>query len=225
MTVETRTKEQAGTSGWRRYEPDDRWVPVDRRWLGLDRATLLPATVVIVFAVVMAVVLPALDRAAPYDDVVAAGDVLELDGEITFTPATGWGITAGVRASERPASGLYPDTATVVDGDVTVTVRTGVFTGDAEALLTRITTTAAALHGTRGLHVTGEPETIVTATGARGVIAGYSGTHTDGVIAAFVFGDRGVQVVATGPADMPADTTDAVAHMITSIDHRAGGAA
>ncbi len=224
MTVDTRTKERTGTSGRRGYEPDDRWVPVDRRWLGLDRATLAPAAVVIVFAVMMAVVLPALDRAAPYDDVVAAGDVLELDGEITFTPPTGWGITAGVRASDRPASGQYPDTATVVDGDVTVTVHTGLFTGNAAALLTQIITTTA-LHDTRGLQVTGEPETIVTAAGTRGMIAGYSGTHTDGVIAAFVFGDRGVQVVTTGPAEMSADTTDAVTHLITSLDHRTGGAA
>ncbi|GAF44200.1 hypothetical protein [Rhodococcus wratislaviensis] len=223
VTVTTGTQiDEARDAPARPFEPDDRWVPVDRRWFGLDRATIAPALVVLAVASVMALILPAIDRAVPYEDTVAAGDVLEVNGDVTFSPATGWGITSGVRAGDRPVSGDYPDTATVVDGDVVFTVHTGEFDGDAEALLAQIADTTDALHGAQGFHVTGSPETIVTDTGDRGVIAGFSGTHSDGVIAAFVLDGRGVEVVATGPAEVSGDTTVTIARMITSIGHRTG---
>ncbi|MER5837642.1 hypothetical protein ABT116_44625, partial [Streptomyces sp. NPDC002130] len=46
-----------------RYEPDDRWVPVDRRWFGLDRTTILPAAIVLAVAIVMSIVIPQINDA------------------------------------------------------------------------------------------------------------------------------------------------------------------
>lgn len=225
MTVDTRAQQNPGpTAAVAGFEPDGRWVPVDRRLLGFDRATLAPALLVAAVAVLMAAVLPAIDRAVPYDDVAASGDVLELDGQITFVPTPGWGIISGVRSDDRPMSGGFPDSATVVDGDLSVTVRTGPFDGDAEALVSQIAQTAAAMHGDHGLHVTGDPEPLVTDTGQRGLIAGYTGTHTDGVLAAFVFDHRGVEIVAVGPADAALAGNTEVLHMITSLAQSAGGA-
>jgi hypothetical protein len=224
MTVDTRSQPNPDTTAASAgFEPDDRWVPVDRRWLGFDRATIVPALIVAAVAVLMAGVLPAIERAVPYDDVAASGDVLELDGRITFVPSPGWGITSGVRTDDRPVSGTYPDSATVIDGDLSLTVRSGPFDGDADALFTQIGQISTAMHGGHGLHVTGDPEPIVTDTGQRGLIAGYSGTHTDGVLAAFVFDDRGVEIVAVGPADASVTGNTEVLHMITSIAHTAGG--
>ena len=130
-----------------RYEPDETFVPADRRWLGLDRRTLAPTLVVFALAFVMTVVLPIIDVAISYDDKVIPGDVLAVDGDVTFVPEPGWGITAGVRQGAAPAGGQYPPKATVVDGGVTFTVRSATFHGDANALLDQIKTTTDALSG------------------------------------------------------------------------------
>jgi hypothetical protein len=66
--------------------------------------------------------------------------------------------------------------------------------------------------------VTGAPTTIVATQGKQGARVGITGPHTAGVIAAFVFGDRGVEAVATGPSDVGVESTAAVVRMIASIN-------
>lgn len=199
------------------YDPGDRWVPVDRRLLGLDRATLLPAVVVLAVALLMGVVIPTVNSAVSYDDRVAAGDVMELRGGVTFTPAVGWGISSGLRSGDTPASGSYPTDATIEDGGVRFTVKTGAFTGDARALLSQIKETTEALDDT--VHIDGDPVVVTTEAGDRGVMARFAGPSYDGALAAFVFDGTGVQVVATGPADTERLPAEQVAQMITSIRH------
>ncbi|HXO11671.1 MAG TPA: hypothetical protein VN871_04820, partial [Mycobacterium sp.] len=116
-----------------------------------------------------------------------------------------------------PISGQYPATATVEDGAVKFTVRTGEFHGDADQLLDQIEATTDALNQGRGVHITGAPATIVTAAGKEGATVRVTGPHTRGLIAAFVFGDRGVKAVATGPTDAGAEPSAAVLRMIGSI--------
>ncbi|MCL2535755.1 MAG: hypothetical protein FWE39_16480, partial [Nocardiaceae bacterium] len=204
------------------FDPGDRWVPVDRRWLGLDRRTIAPALVVLALALIMGSVLPWINESVPYDDKVVAGDVMEVRGGVTFVPAAGWGITDGIRAGRPPVSGSYPDSATVVDGDVSFTIRTAPFEGDANALLEQIRTTTGALKGSAGYHFTGEPIDITTASGARGVASRFQGNRSDGMIAAFVFGDLGVEVVAYGPPDVTDNPAAEVAAMVASIEHTDG---
>ena len=206
-----------------RYEPDDRWVPADQRLFGLDRRTIVPTLAVFGLAFVMSVVLPLVNAAVPYRDVVKAGDVLELQGDVTFVPQAGWGITSGVRAGHAPLSGSYPDTATVVHADVTFTVRTALFHGDADALLNQIEKTSDALNRGRGVHVTGHHTTIVTEQGKQGATAQVTGPQTGGVIAAFVFDNRGVEAEATGPSENGPEQTSAVIGMIRSISRGGQG--
>jgi len=208
-----------------RFEPDEGWVPADERLLGLDRRTLRPTLVVLALFVVMSVVLPVINAAVPYHDIVRAGDVMQIEGDVTFVPEAGWGITSGVRAGHPPMSGQYPTSATVEDGALKFTLRTGSFRGDADQLLDQIQTTSEALNRGRGVHITGAPATIVTAQGKQGATVRVTGPHTGGVIAAFVFGDRGVEAVATGPTDAGAAQSAAVLRMIGSVneskqDHR-----
>ncbi|MBU8820886.1 hypothetical protein KL864_34025 [Mycolicibacterium goodii] len=120
------------------FEPGERWIPADRRWLGLDRRTVAPALAVVALVVVMDGVLPAVNDGVGYHDEVAAGDVIAIDGGVTFVPEPGWGITSGVRLGDAPADGTYPDTATVVRGDISLTVHTDTFHGDVDELLTQI---------------------------------------------------------------------------------------
>lgn len=200
-----------------RFEPDDRWVPADQRLFGLDRRTIAPTLAVFALVLVMSVVLPLINAAVPYRDRVKAGDVMELRGDVTFVPATGWGITSGVRAGQAPLSGAYPDSATVVKANVTFTVRTAPFRGDADALLNQIEKTSDALNRGRGVHVTSLHTTIVTEQGRQGATAQVTGPQIGGVIAAFVFDHQGVEAEATGPTEVTAEPASAVIGMIRSI--------
>jgi hypothetical protein len=206
-----------------RFEPDERWVPADERWFGLDRRTIRPTLAVFALAIVMSVVLPIIDAEVPYHDNVKPGDVLQVEGGVTFVPEAGWGITSGLRAGHAPLSGEYPSTATVEDGAVKFTVRSGQFHGDADQLLDQIETTSEALNRGRGVHVTGAPKTIVTDQGKQGATVRVTGPHTGGLIAAFVFGTRGVEAVATGPSDAGSEQTATVLGMIRSISQTGEG--
>jgi hypothetical protein len=209
--------ETASTAAPPRFEPDERWVPADERRFGLDRRTIRPTLAVFALAFVMSVVLPVVNATAPYRDIVKAGDVLELEGKVTFVPAPGWGITSGLRAGHAPLSGQYPASASVEEGATKFTVRTGLFRGDANQLLDQIKTTSDALNRGRGVHVTGAPTTIVTNQGKEGATVRITGPHTAGIIAAFVFGGRGVEAVATAPSDSGPEPTATVLRMIASI--------
>jgi hypothetical protein len=206
-----------------RFEPDAGWVPADERLFGVDRRTIAPTLAVFALAIVMSVVLPVINAKVPYDDSVKAGDVLQLQGDVTFVPEAGWGITSGVRAGNAPLSGEYPATATVEHSAVKFTVRTAPFDGDANKLLDQIETTSEALNRGRGVHVAGAHTTIVTDQGRHGTTARVTGPHTGGVIAAFVFDGRGVEAVATGPSDARPELTAAVFRMIRSIRHPGEG--
>lgn len=215
--------DMASTAAPPRFEPDERWVPADERWFGLDRRTIRPTLAVFALAIVMSVVLPVIDATVPYHDTVKAGDVLQLEGDVTFVPEAGWGITSGLRAGHAPLSGEYPATATVEDGARKFTVRTGQFHGDARQLLDQIETTSEALNRGRGVRVTGAPTTVVTEQGKQGATVRITGPHAVGLIAAFVFGTRGVEAVATGPSDSGSVPAATVLQMIRSISQPGEG--
>lgn len=178
---------------------------------------------VFALVIVMSVVLPVVNAIVPYADIVRAGDVVELQGDVTFVPEAGWGITSGVRAGSAPLSGEYPATATIENKAVKFTVHTAPFDGDANKLLDQIETTSQALNHGRGLEVASAHNSIVSDQGKQGATARVSGTHAGGVIAAFVFDDRGVEAVGTGPSDAGPELTAAVVRMIRSISHLGEG--
>jgi hypothetical protein len=206
-----------------RFEPDDSWVPADVRFFGVDRRTIGPTLAVFALAIAMSVVLPVINADVPYHDIVRAGDVIQLQGNVTFVPEAGWGIRSGVRAGDAPLSGAYPATAIVENGALKFKVHTGRFDGDANKLLDQIETTSEALNRGRGVHVTGEQTTIVTDQGMQGATARVTGPNTAGVIAAFVFDGRGVEAVATGPSDTGARPAATVFRMIRSISRTGDG--
>jgi hypothetical protein len=199
------------------------WVPVERRWLGLDRATILPAVIVAVLAAVMALGIPAINTAVPGGVKVRAGEQVGLAMGIRFVPATGWVLTDGVRVGNEPRSGGYPATAKLTDGPVAFSVQTLQWDGSPTQLLERIKRTTDALNGGHGLHITGAAHSVQTAHGDRGVSARFRGTSSDGAVVAFVIGDVGVSVVITGPPDLAGDPPQAVADMLTSFEAAPGG--
>lgn len=203
------------------YDPGERWVPVDRRWWGMDRRTIAPALVVLALAFAQAVLLPRIDAAIPVDDVTVAGDVIAVRDGITFPAAPGWSLVDGERAGDEPTGQGYPAAAVLERGGTRFAVQTGTFDGDAAALLDQIERTDAALSGGRGLTATGDPAPITTRTGESGLITGYAAAQLDGVLAAFVIDGTGVEVVAVGPAAAAPDIRTDIGEMIAGLG-RAG---
>ena len=194
----------------------DGWVPVERRWFGLERATIAPALVVVVFAVLFAMVIPAVNGAMTHGETARAGDRIALDGGVVFSPAAGWTIVDGTVIGGEPRSGVGK-TAEVDNGAVAFSVRTAKWDGTPTSLLDQVRQTTDALTGEAGPHVVGDPLPVITTSGEQGVMSRYRSVSADGAIAAFVIDGTGVEVVVTGPVETTGIAATEVAGMITSI--------
>ncbi|MGN2639165.1 hypothetical protein ACTD5D_23970 [Nocardia takedensis] len=197
------------------FDPGDRWVPADRRWLGMDKRTLLPALVVLALALLQGVLLPDLDGAISETDVTSAGEVIAVQGGIGFTAAEGWSLVSGERRDDEPTGKGYPPGAVLARGGIQFVVRTGEFSGDPAALLDRIERTDAALRAP--FTATGDPAPITARTGEPGLLTKYGATGADGVLAAYVIDGTGVEIVAVGPPEPAQDLLTEVGRMIASV--------
>jgi hypothetical protein len=196
--------------------PDLEAVPVERRWLGLDRATLAPGLIVLIWAVVMIAVVPLIGALLSTDSRARTGDVIGLSGGVVFTPTPGWTVSDGVLTSDEPLSG-FPDSAAVGRDGISMEVKTAPWDGSPAELLTQIRTTTDALNRAGAAHVVGQPVALQTGNGDRGQAARYRSSDEDGLIAAFVIDGTGVEVTVTGPADVPTHPEEQVAAMLANI--------
>lgn len=192
------------------------WVPVERRLLGVDRRTLVPAIVVAVFAALAFWGVPALNAATDLEDPVRAGDVIQLSDSVTFAPATGWNVQAGLRQGEAGPTG-NPRTAQVVHNGVAFTVTADSFDGTPAELLEQIRSTNDAVHSDSALTIDGRSSTFTTTGGEHGVIAKFTASSGIGFLAAFVFDGVGVEVTAYGPTTVDAPTQADIIAMIESV--------
>ena len=202
-------------SGFERWR--ENWVPADRRLLGLDRRTLIPAGVVALLFAVSVWALPAVNRAVAVEDPVRAGDVVQV-GTVEFVPVVGANIVAGLRQGQPGADGSYPETAAVTYQSTVFEVDTDEYNGTARQLLEQIKKND---EGTRydsgAVQVTGDPVTIVNADGDKGVIADYKSSNADGLIAAFVFDGTGVEIQILGPGAVANGVSQDTAAMLQSV--------
>ncbi|WP_418062480.1 hypothetical protein [Pimelobacter simplex] len=187
------------TPNYHAQAPPD-WVPVERRFAGMDRRTLLPAGLVAALVALTFGVLPWLDSRIAVDDPTRAGDVIRV-ADVEFTPAAGWNIEKGLRAGGS-STGVYPEQASVTRDGVTFNVVTGAFTGTPAALLRQIRRSNDQLGPNAVAIASGTPTAIVTAQGRDGVVARFTTASAEGLIAAFVLDGTGVEVVAYGPLDL-----------------------
>jgi hypothetical protein len=193
-------------------------IPVEHRFFGLDRRTLPYALVALGVFVLWTVVLPWVDRGIAWDDTIRAGERVQLTDDVTFAPATGWGLRAGLRTTNSTASGQRSTSNVAVTSDgVQFVAQRGKWTGTPRALLkqiTKITTTEA---GPKGFELSSEPTTVQTASGATGVLQSFRSARVEGLIAAFVFGTTGIEIQVVGPPDQLSGHADEIARMISSI--------
>lgn len=192
------------------------WVPVERRFLGLDRRTLWPAAAVVLLFATAVWLLPYANEQVHVDDPIMAGDVIQVGRSIQFVPATGANLRRGVRQGQAGATG-YPGTAVVTYDGIGFEVVADTYHGTPAQLLAQIQKNDEGLRDDGGLRVTSKPTTIVNDVGDEGVLARYDGNGSIGAIAAFVLDGTGVEIVVQGPSTVADAVPPAVADMITSV--------
>lgn len=198
------------TTGWRHQR-----VPVEHRFLGMDRRSFPYAFFVIAVFLVLTVAIPRISDAVGWDDPVVAGEQLSLTDTIAFTPTTGWNVESGYRVGEG-GSVIKSGTAVVVGDGVVFQIVPGDFEGTPAQLLGQIAKVTSSTDDP-SFHVDGDAATVTTSAGDVGVIQSYSSVRGDGLAAAFVIGATGLEIRAYGPpAQMTAAAQD-IHDMIASI--------
>ncbi len=204
------------SSGPAPFQPPEDWIPVDKRRFGLDRRTIGPGLLVAVIALVMATVPTAIDQSVSYDDPIKPGEVIALTGGVTVSPPAGWNVESGVREGSPLAGGRYPQEAKLTDADTVVAIQSAPFTGTSAQLFQQITGFEKAISPT-GPTVSEGTSTVTTRDGHQGVVGGYAGAGTDGVLAAVSANGVGVQVVAVTPKTADPQTNTDLAEIIQSM--------
>ncbi|MFJ5986964.1 hypothetical protein [Lentzea sp. NPDC092896] len=155
------------------------WVPVEHRFLGLDRRTFAPALSVLVIALLLLYGLPALNAAIPWHNEIRAGDVLDLGDGATAVPPVGWQLESGTLTGAGSAS---PSSLQVqlAAGGATISLRGTSFTGTADAFLDQVQRSEGSPPG-----VDGSRGTVTTASGLVGVAQGSSSPNGDALDVAF----------------------------------------
>ena len=197
-----------------------------RRIAGIDRQTVIPALLVLAFALFLSVVLPYIDSRTPYNEQVHAGDVAAIANGITLVPSPGWNLATGVLVGHTRSPVGSTATTQLIDEGVSFYVHAAPFDGTPSALLTRINEINADLEHTRGsAAATTDRYNVTTDQGAVGVAEDFMGVERQGTIVAFVLKppngsagiSEGLEVVVAGATGPIARRRDDIVAMIRSI--------
>ncbi|WP_372668764.1 hypothetical protein [Amycolatopsis kentuckyensis] len=169
------------------------WVPVEHRFLGLDRRTFPPALIALVVALLLAYGLPAVNAAIPWHNEIEAGDRLDLGDGATAIPPVGWQLESGTLAG---ATAVSPQTLQVdlTTGGATIALRGAPFRGSAEAFLDQVERSEGTVPG-----IDGARGTVRTAGGLVGVGVAGTGPNGDALDVAFKMAGPG-QAADDAPA-------------------------
>jgi hypothetical protein len=195
-----------------------RRVPVEHRFFGLDRRTLPFAAIAVAVWLLWTVVVPWIDRAVPWHDTIAAGERVRLTDDVSFAPAAGWGLVSGLRTTDRTASGQKAtEQVELTNGGVSFFAQHGPWTGSPTGLLRQINKITTTSRGGRGIQLSSGAVTFQTNSGHDGVVESFRSQRVDGLIAALVFGDEGLQVQVVGPPDQLDNHAREIEDMLSSI--------
>ncbi|WP_127500790.1 hypothetical protein [Actinoplanes solisilvae] len=172
------------------------WVPVEHRWLGLDRRQLKPAIFVLVVALLLIYGWPALNAVVPWDNPIKAGDVLDLGDGATAVPPVGWQLEDGALVSDNTGVSATRDTVRLAMGGATINMIGASFDGSASQFLDQVI-----LSEDPNANISASPTTFTTASGLVGVVRTASGSEGDELLAAFKMSN-------TDPATAPALLVD-----------------
>ncbi|WGL52455.1 hypothetical protein P5P86_01190 [Nocardioides sp. BP30] len=173
-------------------------VPVEHRWLGLDRRSIPYGLVALAVIALWAWVMPWVDDRVAWDDSTRAGEAIQVTDDITMSVAPGWGVIAGLRTSDETRSGAkaVKQDALVKDG-VLFSIVQGPFDQSPSRLLDQTERITAA--SSSGFHVPGETRDVTTAAGLRGIGEDFTYLGGIGSIDAFVVDGTGIEIQVSGP--------------------------
>lgn len=188
------------------YEPPD-WIPVEYRFLGMDRRRFGLAVGVLIVALALSVGIPVVNALIPWDNPTKPGDVLNLGGA-TATAPVGWQLQTGSLVGK----GGDPGNAVLARDGATISLRTSYFPGTADKYLDQVLRSegvqAPAMMST-GMTSTGHTS-ITTPSGLVGAVEAKSGPGGEILWAAFklakgtpqeVAAATGLLVRVTAPTD------------------------
>lgn len=198
----------------------------------ISRKALKLAIPVILIAALWIGVVPFLNHVLKYDDPIKPGDRLLLAPGITFTPAVGWNLEAGLRTSDRTRTHAPGAPVTLVEGAITMNTQARPFKGTPAELADEIAKTPFS-SDEQTLHATGESYPLMVQlteppwVRRAGVLEHYTAPDSDGLIAAFVVEGTGVSLRVVGPSSQMGDQDEAIGEMLGSFtfDAKAAGAA
>ena len=157
-------------------------VPVEHRWLGLDRRTFRPALITLAIAVLLIYGWQAVSAAIPWDNAIKAGDVLDLGSGATAVPPGGWQRESGTRVGSDAPANATGVSIQLVGGGATIELQGASFDGTASAFLDQV-------HRADGDDeppaADGSLGTVTTAAGLVGVAQISTAPSGDGLDAAF----------------------------------------
>jgi len=197
---------------------------VEHRFFGLDRRTLPFAIAALAVWLVWTVVLPWIDRRVPFDDPIRAGERVRLTDDVSFAPATGWGLLSGLRTTDVTKSGQKSTGSVEVTEDgVAFFAEQGAWDGTPRQLLDQITKITTTQTGGKGFELSSSPVSIQTSSGADGVLEGFRSQRVEGLIAAFVFDGQGLKIQVVGPPDQLSSHSEGIGRMLSSIRQDGAG--
>jgi len=168
------------------------WVPVEHRWIGLDRRQMKPAVFVLVVALLLIYGWSGLNAIVPWDNPTKAGDVLNLGDGATAVPPVGWQLEDGTLVSDRTGVSATNDTVKLTKAGTTIQMTGAAFNGTAAQFLDQVISSEDP-----DADISGTPATFTTTSGLVGVVRSASGSGGDELLAAF-------KMSKTEPAAAPA---------------------
>jgi hypothetical protein len=170
------------------------WVPVEHRFLGLDRRTFKVGFGALALALLLIYGLQGLNAAIPWHNEIRAGQVLDLGGGATAVPPTGWQLESGTLTGRAGASAT--NLQVLLDtGGATIVLDGTSYDGSAAGFLDQVERSegdAPSVNGARG--------TLTTDAGLVGVVEGRTGPSGDGIDVAFKMAVGTTQAVDSAPA-------------------------
>ncbi len=198
-------------------------VPVEHRWLGLDRRSAPYALVALAVIALWAWVMPWVAGQVAWDDPVRAGEAIQVTDDVTMTAAPGWGVVSGLRTTDRTRSGERSvDQVVLVKDGVVFSILQGPFAESARRLLSQAERITGAGAGDGGFDVTGGVRDETTASGLRGVAQDFSSARNVGTVTTFVVNDTGIEIQVVGPEAQVTALSDETAAMVDSLSRDAG---
>ena len=170
------------------------WVPVEHRFLGLDRRTFAAGFSALGIALALIYGSQALNAAIPWHNEIRAGQVLDLGGGATAVPPVGWQLEQGTLTDGAGASATGLEVL-LASGGATIEMDGTSFNGSADAFLDQVERSEGDTPG-----ITSARGSVTTDAGLVGVVESGTGPSGDAIDVAFKMAVGTTEATNSAPA-------------------------